>query len=328
MEGIKIKDDLILINKLKNHNLKCPEILICSGSPEERCKGIPLKLDNKYYAENIFLLKYSEGSKKREQNYNEMKNILNNYGNITEFIIYEDQPIPMIQNIIKNINYIKKQNVKLSITIDTSTIIKWHTLFLIKILDLLNLLDITRFLYTEPNDYHTDLIQPLSFGMKKIFALPGFVGNYDFTKELLLVLMLGYEGSRAKAIFENTDPDECLLLIAKPAYHEEWEGRTEEMNRELINILGENKIDYIKPRNPILVAKKLKKILGKKKYENYNIFISPLGTKPQTLALYSYLGINSTNTTIIYGAPYKYNQLFYSTGIGDSWILPFRVLSK
>ena len=125
------------------------------------------------------------------------------------------------------------------------------------------------------------------------------------------------------ALLDNLDPTDCLLLIPKPAYHEEWEGRTEKLNKSIINIVGQSKIKYIDSRNPVKVYNQIKSILSDPNYLKYNHMISPLGTKPQTLGLFYYLSNNPSDTILIYGSPIRHNHLFYSKGIGRSWILHY-----
>lgn len=303
------------------------DLFICWGSPEERCKGSILKLHSSYKAKHIFILEYSNHeSKKRDENVKLMSSKLHNAGKVKKIIINEDKSLPIIRKIIEEIEELVKHDTKQWITIDISTPIKWHLLVLLKFMDLRNLLNNVRFLYTEPEEYITDLFQSLSFGMKEIFPIPTFYGNYDFSKGDLLVLILGYEGSRAMALHEDIDPAECLLLIAHPPYRKEWKGRTEEMNKEIINITGTSKIKYIHSRNPLKVALQLLRILSGEEYTEYNHIICPLGTKPQTLGLYSYLSISPSDTILVYGAPLRRNELFYSSGIGRSWKLPFEKL--
>lgn len=301
------------------------KLFICWGSPEERCKGSIMKLSPDYKSENIFILRYTNHeSEKREKNIKYIKDRLEKAGKIEEITIDEDIPLPIIKEIAQEIESLVKDAKHPRITMDISTAIKWHLLVLLKILDLRDLLDKIRFLYTEPKDYHTNLFQPLSFGIKEVFPIPHYYGNYDFSKEDLLVLILGYEGSRAMALYENVDPTETLLLIADPPYHSAWERRTEDMNKEIINIVGSSKIKYIHSRNPVLVATQLYEILSDEKYLEYNHIISPLGTKPQTLGLYLYFATNPVDTILLYGAPLRHNELFYSHGIGRTWELPFR----
>lgn len=300
------------------------DVFICSGSPEERCRGTVEKLARNYKANVVLLLRYGDHeSQKREKNIRGIKERLEGVGEIEEVAIDEEKPIPIVRDIIQDIEKYAADSKKPTISIDISTIIKWHLLILLKSLDLNNLFENVRFLYTEPEDYVTDLFQPLSFGIRQIFPIPTYSGNFDFSKDSLLVLILGYEGDRALALLEEMDPAECLLLIAKPAYHKEWEGRTEELNTGIINIVGKSKIEYIDSRNPVLASQQLYKILSDSKYSNYNHVISPLGTKPQTLGLYLYISTNPSNTILVYGSPLRHNEPFYSRGIGRSWILPF-----
>lgn len=303
------------------------DIFVCAGSPETRCLGSVRKLETSYKAKDVFILKYSHKNEQREIHLNEMRSILKKVGPTKEFSIDEETPIPVINEVIQEIDkyVIDIQNPK--VTIDISTLIKWHLLILLRALDLKGLLNKCRFIYTEPKEYITELFQPLSFGIKKIFPIPLFFGNFDFAKDCLLVIMLGYEGNRAMGLLENIDPTECLLLIPRPAYNPEWEGRTEEMNKEIINIVGQSNIKYINSRDPVLVAEGLKSILSNG-YSKYNCLISPMGTKPQALGLYLYWSANPTNTSLIYSAPLRHNDLFYSEGIGRTWMLPSKLSAE
>ena len=297
------------------------DVFICCSSPEERCKGAILRFNN-YKAKKVFLIRYNGCNEKKKQNIIEMKNLLKNFGDIVEIKIHEQNPIPILMDLIKKIEVTCSFSSQRKITIDVSTMIKWHILILLKYLELKNLLKNVRILYTEPQDYETNLFNPLSFGIKKIFPIPLFSGEHDFSNESMLIIMLGYEGNRALALLEKKDPNKCLLLIAKPPYHKEWEGRTEEMNKAIINLVGESNIRYIDSRNPMIVANQLRELLSDPNISAYNHYISPLGTKPQTIGLYLYLSTKPQNTILIYGSPLRHNELFYSHGIGDTWILP------
>lgn len=300
------------------------DVIICCGSPEERCKGAIMKLSPNYKSNAVFLLRYTDHeSQKRERNIKEMKDRLKSVGEIAEIRIDEEKPLPLIKDIIQNIKKYAADPEKPKITIDISTIIKWHLLILFKALDLKYPQKEVRILYTEPEDYITELFQPLSFGINQIFPIPTYSGNYDFFKDTMLILLLGYEGDRALALFEETDPADCLLLIPDPPYHKVWKGRTEEMNKGIINIVGKSKIKYIHSRNPVIVCHQLHDILSNSIYSKYNHIISPLGTKPQTLGLYLYLSTNPPHTNLIYGSPLRHNEPFYSHGIGRTWVLPF-----
>jgi hypothetical protein len=300
------------------------DIFICSASPEERCLGIARKLDKNYRANYVLLLRYNRHpSEKRQRNIEQLRNYLQSVGKVHEIALDEEKPIPKIKEIAQQIEEFRDKAAP-KITVDITTIIKWHLLLLLKSLDTKELAKDCRFLYTEPEDYLTEIFQPLSFGINEVFPVPTYSGDFDFHKDLLLVLMLGYEGDRALAIFEEMDPDDCLLLIARPSYHEQsWEGRTERLNKEVINMVGKSKIRYIDARNPVTVHQQLNDLLSSPTLQNFNHAVAPLGTKPQTLGLYAYLKTNPSNTIVIYGSPARHNK-FYSQGIGRSWALPFQ----
>ena len=311
-----------LLEGIQNRN---EDVLICAGSPEERCLGSIRRLAKDYKANNSFILCYSDHrNERRRLHLEEMSQRLKIIGDCTEFKIDEEKPIPVLNSIVDKIEECVRGKANPKISFDISTIIKWHILFLLRALEKKDLLKGIRFLYTEPEDYVTNLFQPLSFGIREIFPIPTYYGNYDLSKESLLILMLGYEGDRAIALLEDIDPTDCLLLIPKPAYHPEWDGRTEEMNKEIINLVGKSKIEYIDSRNPVKVAIQMKKLLSNGKYATYNHIISPLGTKPQTLGLFLYIASRPVDTNLLYAAPLKHNELFYSKGVGRTWILPFR----
>lgn len=308
-------------------NGKPDDLFVCWASPEERCKGSVSRLHGDYRAEHCIVIRYSDHeNEKREKHVREMENTLGKVSKVEEMEIDESRPIPLIRDLCERMERLVHKRSQPRITLDMSTPIKWHLLILLKFLDLRNLLECVRFLYTEPEDYVTDLFQSLSFGIKEIFPIPTYHGDYDFSKGDLLVLMLGYEGSRAVSLYDDVDPSECLLLVPDPPYHREWKGRTEAMNQEIIGIAGTSKIRYLHSRNPMKVAFQLDSILSAPEYTEYNHVISPLGTKPQTLGLYSYLSTHPANTIVEYGAPLRHNDLFYSTGIGPTWELPFQKL--
>ncbi|MHA1999881.1 MAG: hypothetical protein ACTSU9_17355 [Promethearchaeota archaeon] len=289
------------------------------ASPEERCFGSVQKLSSNYKTEKFIIFVYNHKSVKREENILKIKEIIKNKGEIEEVSIDEEVPLLKFKIFSEKIKSILKNKEKPNITIDISTAIKWHLLILLKFFNSVDLLQFVRIIYSEPIDYTTDIFQPLSFGLKKIFPIPTYFGHYDFSRENLLVIMLGFEGNRAYSLYENIDPAETILLIAKPPYHDNWDGRAEYMNQKIINLVGERKIKYIDARDPFKVASQLIDILNKDEYSQYNLLISPLGTKLQLIGLFLYICLNPNSTNLIYSVPFKHNELFYSHGTGDIW---------
>jgi len=322
------KEDLVEVSKLSCvYSDKPDDIFVCCSSFEERCLGSLYRFDG-YRANQTYLFSYSSKSKKRDKNLQEMKALLSKISSVTEILTEEDNPIPAVRNLVSNISVFMKDCANPAITLDISTFTKRHLLLLLRALHQIHLLNHTRLLYTEPKKYVIDLVQPLSFGLKEISVIPTFSGQCDPHKDLLLVIFLGYEGDRAMALFENMDPHRCITVIPKPAYRPEWEGTTEKMNSTILNALDKKSIKYADSRNPVRVTEHLRNILSEYPRDKYNYYIAPLGTKPQTVGIFLYTILHPDETTLIYAAPLRHNEPFYSTGIGPTWILPFKKVEE
>ncbi|MFX1538410.1 MAG: hypothetical protein ACFFDI_29820 [Promethearchaeota archaeon] len=293
-------------------------VFLCSASPEKRCCGVIEKLSGSYRVNQSIIIQYEHKSQRRKENMLDMEKHLLQFGSVDKCVMNESAVLPKINELILNIRSMVKKQEPPRITIDITTIIKWHLLLLLKALAQHTLLPYVRFLYTEPQEYVIE--RPLSVYVREIFPVPLFQGHYNFSRNTLLVIILGYEGNRAIALFENIDPDECLLIVAKPAYNLEWEGRTEKMNKEIINLVGRKKVKYLHSRNPRIVTEQLEKLLLSKKFLTYNHFIAPLGTKPQVLGLFNYYQNHQEQTNVVSISPLRHSEL-YSKEIGKTWVL-------
>lgn len=302
---------------------KNDDILLCTASPEIRCLGAINKLDECYSVSKAIIIVYEHPDKMRQENLQLMIERLKPHGLVKEIKANETAIIPKIAEIVSTIYESVKDIEYPKITVDISTMIKWHLLLLLKGLSQKELLSFVRFLYTEPEDYILDLMHPLSFGNKGIFPVPFFQGNFDFSLETCLILMLGYEGQRAMAIFEAIDPEKCLLMIPDPPFKPEWKGRTEKMNQEIINLVGKESLRYIDARNPYKIKKQIQEIISKADISHYNHIFAPLGPKPQLLGLFEYYIENNEKTNIVYVSPLRHNNL-YSEEIGKTWIIKER----
>jgi len=180
----------------------------------------------------------------------------------------------------------------------------------------------TQIFYIEPKEYVTDLYLPMSTGIREINNIQGFISKYSTSlKKLLIIFFVGYEGDRAFSIFENEDPDEVILVLANPPYREEWRNKAETLNRIIINTIGQKILVDMDSRNPFKVHKKLEDLLIKYPVNKWRWSIVPIGTKPQTLGINYFWRKHPYLSSIVYAPPLRHNYRFYSTGIGESWLL-------
>jgi hypothetical protein len=296
-------------------------VFITCASFEDRCLGVPRRLSEDYRFDKGFLFAYEDPNEQREQHLRMMGQILNPRGSLQEIRTTENEPLPAIAELAAKLRGLRLHPNDSIITIDVTTFTKRHLLLLLKAIDDLRLWSILRIYYTEPKDYITDLYLPMSMGIRTISPITGFISHTSLSRPTLLVILLGYEGDRANAIYENIDPNEVFLIIPKPAYHAEWEGRTEAMNKQLIRIIGEDRIRHVHSQDPVLVAGKLEEILRPYSLDEWRCSIAPLGTKPQALGTYLFWRRNRGKFSIIYAQPLRHNERFFSTGVGRTLLL-------
>jgi len=312
------------VSRIENCFSGIPDsFFITCASFEERCLGVPQRLSERLQFERGYVFVYEDPSEKREQNLRKLEALLTLKGHFEKISTSENNPLPAIGRLYNELKSFKEK-VELAhfvITLDISTFTKRHLLLLLKNVDDLGLWNKLRIFYTEPKKYVTDLYLPMSMGIRTISPISGFISSSSPNLPLLLIIFLGYEGDRAMAIYENLDPEDTVLIVPKPAYHKEWESKTEKMNRPLIRMIGERKIEYAHSLNPLNATHSLERITKRFNPSKWKWIIVPLGTKPQALGLYFFWREHPNTFSIIYAQPLKHNERFFSTGIGKTWLL-------
>ena len=312
-----------LITIAKYRGSKPDDVFICCSSFEERCLGSIIKFDD-YKYNNGYIFYYDEPDEMRDRHQEQMERILKASGPCTEIPASVSDPIFAIAELSQKLSKLHLDPYSSVITVDITTLTKTHLLLLLKALDLMGLMQSLRIIYTEPKDYITDLYLSMSIGIRDCESIPGFISVQPLSKPVLLIIFLGYEGDRAMALYNNLDPNATLLIVPSPAYHSEWEGRTELLNQNLINLIGRENVIDSDPLNPTKVYSRLYQILMENivyDLKKWNCCIAPLGTKPQALGLYLFWRKHPAQFSIIYASPLKHNKLYYSTGIGKTWLL-------
>ena len=134
-------------------------------------------------------------------------------------------------------------------------------------------------------------------------------------------MFLGYEGDRALAVYEHTQPMRTTLVIPDPPYRPDWAGRTERLNRDLLAIVGGPAVRRVDALEPEATAAMLGEVLGTEGRDDYARIVTPLGPKPQTLGIYEYIRGSVDPPAIVYAGPLRHNHTFFSVGLGATWIL-------
>ena len=313
--------------KIRHLGPACPgtpdDLFICCASFEERCLGSVRRFRD-YRCEQSLVFVYEEPDQRRERHLRELRERLEGCGRVQLVPTEESDPVAALRRLGEEVSALQEARRPLRITLDVTTFTKRHLLLLLRIIDTWGQWDSTRLVYTEPDDYVVSLDQPLSYGTRGVETIATFEGRYDPAKDLLLLVMLGYEGDRARALCEGLAPHHTILVIPRPAYHREWELRTEEMNAGIMALVGAANVRYADARNPATVARQLEEILSEPQWspEKMNHYIAPLSTKPQAIGLYAYIRRHPHVARVVYAAPHRHNQEYFSTGVGPTWFLP------
>jgi len=208
------------------------------------------------------------------------------------------------------------------LVIDISVFTKRNLLMLWQWLDDIKAWDRVTVVYSEPDSYVVSKYIPLTFGLESLQQIPGSPGVADCSRPVHLVLLLGYEGDRALAVYERIQPMQTTLFVPHPPYRPDWEGRTEEFNNDLLNLTGNQHVKRVDAIDPEATANMLRLTIGPGDSRSQNaVVICPLGTKPQTLGVFEYLREARDPPAVIYANPMRHNKSFFSEGIGQSWIL-------
>ena len=295
-------------------------IFITSVNYEERSLGIASIFTDKFKFNNCIVFIFDEERKDDvDDNFEKLKtNLESQVPELHKIYSHKDDPYKDIEDFCFEIGKASSDSV---VFFDISTMPVKHMLVLLKTLDDFKLWKKIQILYTEPEEYHTDLYLPMSIGVDSFKTSGEFIGNTSSSLPVLLIEFLGYEGDRAKAIFDNIEPDVTRLIIPKPAYRVEWKGETERFNNTLRKIAGTNNEVYASSFESASVINCLDHIEREFPFKEYKWIVVPLGTKPQSLGIYLFWRQNPNLFSILFADPLIDNAAYYPKGIGKKRLL-------
>jgi hypothetical protein len=295
-------------------------LLVCS-SHEERCLGVVGTLEH-WKPSIAAVFHYQDPNPARELNHAKLLTLMVRHGVPCEELPFsEGNTMASMRSCVSRLRAMVFAEPNRVIVIDMSVFTKRHLLMIFRWLDDEGLWDRVFVTYTEPNEYDVSPSIPLSFGLASIQDIPGFSASPDLSRPVHLVLFLGYEGDRALAAYEHIQPMKTTLVIPEPPYKAEWNGRTEELNAELLTLAGRHLITKSHSLEPTDTVRLLDEIVGLDGWSDHAVLISPLGTKAQTLGVYMYARKCLVPPAIIYVSPSRHNHEFFSQGIGACWLV-------
>lgn len=304
-------------------NLLPPQaVLLTCSSHEVRCRGLLSRL-LEWHPKAAIIFHYDDKNPKREENHKVMESQLRKLSvNPVGLRFTESDAIRSLRDNMTKLHEILAANPDASILLDISVFTRRHLLMILRWLDDMGYWPRMTIVYSEPEDYDVSEFIPLSFGLKSLQHIPGFCASPDSSRPTHLVLFLGYEGDRALAVYEHVQPMQTTLVIPDPPYKPSWLGRTEQFNSDLLAVAGGELTQKVDPIDPDATYLALIRILGEcDKRGHHTKVVCPLGTKPQTIGIYSYVRKCVDPPAILYASPLRHNHEFFSHGVGVTWIL-------
>lgn len=297
-------------------------LLITCSSHEVRCRGVLRNCGN-WSPRAAVLFHYDDDNPQRECNHELMvSDLLAASVNPIVLPFTEASAVKSLHDNMVPLRSLLAVAADAVIVLDISVFTKRHLLMMLRWLDDEGLWDRLTVVYCEPEDYDVSMYIPLSFGLASLQQIPGFSACPDLSRSVHLVLFLGYEGDRALASYEHIQPMKTSVVIPHPPFKPAWVGRTENFNTELLAMVGDGPVSRVDSIDPDATESALVAILGDVgTRDDYARIICPLGTKPQTLGIYSYVRNCADPPAVVYAGPLRHNHAFFSHGIGHAWVL-------
>jgi len=266
---------------------------------------------------------YDDENTAREQHHKEMTVKLRGLGSsVFDMKFTERDAVRSLHSNMRSLRSAIDSDLDASIVLDISVFTKRHLLMMLRWLDDVGYWERLFVVYTEPEEYDVTEFVPLSFGVRSIQQVPGFSAAPDMSRPVHLVLFLGYEGDRSLAVYEQVQPMQTTLVLTDPPFRPDWEGRSQELNRNLLALVGSGSMIKVDGIDPECTAKVLEEVFIPNPLRgSFAKIVCPTGTKPQTLGIYSYLRNCDDCPAIVYASPLRHNHTFFSHGIGRTWIL-------
>ena len=172
--------------------------------------------------------------------------------------------------------------------------------------------------YYKPEMYGSQL----SRGVRHVQAIPSFEGDAVGVGVTILVLILGFEGYKSVYAWEQLGASKTIALIGDPPYRQNFLDTARHNNSELLGLLGDRA--DVRPLHTFDVVTAHDQLLQvyeelRRQYENIEVTICPLGTKPQSLAAFAF-AYHHHRVSVAYVSSLMYYTGDYSKGFNRDYV--------
>lgn len=300
---------------------KPDDLFVACVSFEPRCTYAASILDkNAYRARSVLLLRYHGDGEQKDKSERELLGYLKNVdlSGSLEATYFDKYEVETFYGFLRTL--CKDRAPLMRVTVDITTLTKRYLLILLDCMRRMLPQAKIRLLYT-PGVYASNEV--LSWGVKEVSVLPYLGGACsESSKKRALALLLGYEGERAYSILRYVEPMFTLAVVANPPTHPGDDIPSRKRNRIILEDPRTVEVEV-----PALWPDETQKILRqwyeKPEYKDYTWYISPLGTKMQTVGVYLFFESlpPDSRAEVLYASPLKYNKKKYTVDYDHNCIV-------
>lgn len=292
------------------------ELFICMASFETRCGSILSEIHE--VCKRVIVLRNSQCGKLAEDNFERMLSIAREATGLTLDL---DEPMSTARSLLSLIEHLDPRNSG-SVFVDVTTFTHEQLLILFRIFSVLPIEREVIFGYTGADRYSTNTDKNeawLSKGVSQVRSVLGFPGKLLPSRRLHLVLLVGFEHERAKAVIEAFEPSVLTLGLGQrdqsisPSHYESNCLFFEDVKKFVARraVLGSSvrlfSFSCVDPQKACdAVLEEIKQVPG------YNTVICPMNTKLSTLGA-ALAATESPDIQLCYSRAIEYNEHGYST---------------
>lgn len=308
------------------------DLLILAAGFEERCLTFIKKYKYSKDIKNVILLKYSthESDNKKNLNYitSHFEKNLHRKPLICDISTFEVKNNP--KNLNDNFKKFNEYGIK-NIIIDITSMTHFLFFQILRSVENKYPFSSVRIVYTEASEYfpnpneETRILEKmqngliaediLSRGLRDVFILKDFIGNFKPNLPICLLMLVGYEVYRTEGIIEQYAPNKAVFFYGKSSV-EKFSKRAD-FSRNIHKLKGVDKLvptreDEISTLHVDEILKKLNDFYDLFVHKN-NICVVPQCSKMQTVASYMFCKAHK-DVQAVFTQPVNFQVDKYSKG--------------
>ena len=290
------------------------DVFLCSASFETRCLAIANEIPSTM-PRKVFVVENEDFPIVGEN----AARIHHRFGGIAERVgVRTDDPLRSADGLGEALSRVAHEGTGTCV-IDISTFTHEHLLILLAMLKAKPLPERVKFVYTGAAEYMLGDEKWLSRGIGDIRSVLGFPGMLRPSRDLHLIVLVGFEVERAQQLARAYSPRMVSLGYAAPqdSISATLSSTNQAFHRTLVEELGAVESFTFSSRDPVATKEAIAAQV--QKFHEYGAVVAPLNTKVSTIGA-GLAAFENPSIQLCYAQAMRYNIKGYSRP-GDTFLL-------